>query len=140
MMSYVNGKSTKHKKIKTKHNRKSVSATKSFQYHIVFLSLFYFSAHPKANLLKLLDTYSFQFFLLFIQTCLTLDLADQNLHAVILNNKNVKGKVFITQSCSTLCDPLDCSSPGSSVHGILQTRRLEWVTMPSSRGSSRPRD
>ena len=59
MMSYVNGKSIKQKKIKTKHNRKSVSATKSFQYHIVSLSLFYFSAHPKANLLKLLDTYSF---------------------------------------------------------------------------------
>ena len=38
------------------------------------------------------------------------------------------------------CDPIDCSPPGSSVHGILQARRLEWVAMPSSRGSSRPRD
>ena len=35
---------------------------------------------------------------------------------------------------------MDCSSPGSSVHGILQAKRLEWVGMPSSRGSSRPRD
>ena len=44
------------------------------------------------------------------------------------------------QSCPTLCDPLDCSLPGSSVHGILQARILEWVAMPSSRGSSQPRD
>ena len=40
----------------------------------------------------------------------------------------------------TLCDPMDCSPPGSSVHGILQTRILEWVTTLSSRGSSWPRD
>ena len=40
----------------------------------------------------------------------------------------------------TLCDPVDCSLPGSSVHGILQARILEWVVMPSSRGSSQPRD
>ena len=44
------------------------------------------------------------------------------------------------QSCPTLCDPVACSPPGSSVHGILQARILEWVVMPSSRGSSWPRD
>ena len=44
------------------------------------------------------------------------------------------------QSCLIPCDPIDCSLPGSSVHGILQARVLEWVAMPSSRGSSRPRD
>ena len=38
------------------------------------------------------------------------------------------------------CDPIDCSPAGSSVHGILQVRILEWVAMPSSRGSSWPRD
>ena len=42
--------------------------------------------------------------------------------------------------CLTLCDPMDCSPPGSSVHGIIQARILEWVAMPSSRGSSWPRD
>ena len=42
--------------------------------------------------------------------------------------------------CLTLCDPMDYSPPGSSVHGILQARILEWLAMPSSRGSSRPRD
>ena len=40
----------------------------------------------------------------------------------------------------TLCDLMDCSLPGSSVHGILQVRILEWVSMPSSRGYSQPRD
>ena len=48
--------------------------------------------------------------------------------------------VLFTQSCLTLCNPVDCSPPGSSVHGILQERILEWVAMPSSRGSSQPRD
>ena len=44
------------------------------------------------------------------------------------------------QSCLALCDPMDCNPPGSSVHGILQARILEWVAMPSSRGSSQPKD
>ena len=44
------------------------------------------------------------------------------------------------QSCLTLCNPTDCSPPGSSGHGILQGRILEWVAMPSSRGSAQPRD
>ena len=43
------------------------------------------------------------------------------------------------QSCLTLCNPMDCSPPNSSVHGILQARILEWVVMPSSRASSWPR-
>ena len=46
----------------------------------------------------------------------------------------------VTQSCPTLCDPVGCSLPGSSVHGILQARILEWAAIPFSRGSSRPRD
>ena len=46
----------------------------------------------------------------------------------------------VAQSCPTLCDPVDCSPPGSSVHGILQARVLEWVAISFSRGSSRPRD
>ena len=46
----------------------------------------------------------------------------------------------LLQSCPTLCDPLDCSPPGSSVHGISQARILEWVATLSSRGSSWPRN
>ena len=43
-------------------------------------------------------------------------------------------------SCPALCDPVHCSSPGSSVHGILQARILNWVAMPCSRASSHPKD
>ena len=46
----------------------------------------------------------------------------------------------VTQSCLTLCDPMDCSLPGSSVHGIFQAGILEWVAISFSRGSSWPRD
>ena len=46
----------------------------------------------------------------------------------------------VDQLCLTLCDPMDGSLPGSSVHGILQARILEWVAISFSRGSSRPRD
>ena len=46
----------------------------------------------------------------------------------------------VTQSCPTLCDPMDCSLPDSSVHGIFQARILEWVAISFSRGSSQPRD
>ena len=45
-------------------------------------------------------------------------------------------EVRVIQSCLILCDPVDCSPPGSSVHGILQERILEWVVIPFSRGSS----
>ena len=57
--------------------------------------------------------------------------------------------VFLVHACVShvcvssrvrLCDPVDCSPPGSSVYGILQARILEWVAMPSSRESSQPRD
>ena len=46
----------------------------------------------------------------------------------------------VCHSVMTLCDPMDCSPPVSSVHGILQARTLKWVAIPFSRGSSRPRD
>ena len=49
-------------------------------------------------------------------------------------------KVSVVQSCLTLCGPMVCSLPDSSVHGILQARILEWVAIPFSRGSSWPRD
>ena len=48
--------------------------------------------------------------------------------------------VLVAHSCPDICDPLDCSPPGSSVHGIFQARILEWVAIPFSRGSSQPRD
>ena len=52
----------------------------------------------------------------------------------------LKVKMKVAQSCLTLCDPMDCSPPGSSVPGILQARILEWVAFPFSKGSSQPWD
>ena len=43
--------------------------------------------------------------------------------------------MFVAQSCLTLCEPMDCNPPGSSVHGILQARMLEWFAIPFSRGA-----
>ena len=51
-----------------------------------------------------------------------------------------KSESEVTQSCPSLRDPMDCSLPGSSVHGTHQERILEWVAIPSSRGSSQSRD
>ena len=48
--------------------------------------------------------------------------------------------VLVTQSCPTLCDPMDCRLPCSSVHGILQVRIQDWVAIPFSRGSSQPKN
>ena len=48
--------------------------------------------------------------------------------------------VLVAQSCQTLCNSMDCSSPGSSVHGTFQARMLEQVAISSSRGPSQPRD
>ena len=52
----------------------------------------------------------------------------------ILGHKSVK--VLVAQLCLTLCDPMHCSQPGSSVHGILQARILEWVAISFSRGNT----
>ena len=46
---------------------------------------------------------------------------------------DMKCEVLVVQSCPTLCDPMDCKLPGSSVHGILQARKLEWVAIPFSK-------
>ena len=47
---------------------------------------------------------------------------------------------LVAKSCLTLCDPMDCSPPGPSDHGIFQARILEWVAISFSRGSSQPRN
>ena len=67
--------------------------------------------------------------------------------SIILEAHNVSLSHYVTtklacvhaQSCPTLCNPIDCSLPGSSVHGIFQARMLEWVAISFSRGSSQPR-
>ena len=54
--------------------------------------------------------------------------------------KTIRHVCSVASVVSDFCDPMDYSPSGSSVHGILQARILEWVAMPSSRGSSQPRD
>ena len=61
------------------------------------------------------------------------------LQADSLPAKPGKPILKVAQSCPTLCDPMDCSLPGLSLHGSLHARILEWVAMPSSRRSSQPR-
>ena len=51
-----------------------------------------------------------------------------------------KVEVLVTQSCPALCDPMDCSLPGSSVHGFLQARILEWVAIHSPGDLPSPRE
>ena len=53
---------------------------------------------------------------------------------------NYQSESEVAQLCSTLCDPMGCNPPGSSVSGVLQARILEWVAICFSRGSSQPRD
>jgi hypothetical protein len=55
-------------------------------------------------------------------------------------SKETKKEREVTQWCLTCCDPVDCKLPGSSIHGISQSRVLEWVAISFSRASSRPRD
>ena len=62
------------------------------------------------------------------------------IYIIDINIISVIMSVLSRQSCPTLCDPMDCSPPGSSVHGILQSRTLEWDAICFSRGSSEPRD
>ena len=62
-------------------------------------------------------------------------------HAQLLNIANHSVNVSeVAHSCPTLCDPMDCSLPGSSVRGIFQAKILEWVAISFSRRSSQPRD
>ena len=63
-----------------------------------------------------------------------------DIHLIIQSHVCVCVLTKLFQSYPTLCNPMDCSPPGSSVHEILQARKLEWVTVPSSRGSSWSRD
>ena len=58
---------------------------------------------------------------------------------ILCLSPHFKSESEVAQSCPTLCDPIDCSLPGSSVHGIFQAIVLEWIAISFSRGSSQPR-
>ena len=71
------------------------------------------------------------------ETCISLSLEVQ---LVCILPPPVRSEVKLFSCVMTLCNPMDCSLPGSSIHGIFQARVLEWVAISFSRGSSRPRD
>ena len=85
---------------------------------------------PSAQVLKDLCHSSWHLYIICI---LTIRTGYENMKYETVHAKSL-------QSCPTLCNPMDDSLPGSSIHGILQAWILEWVVMPSSRGSSQPRD
>ena len=73
-----------------------------------------------------------------IFSCSTWDLSSLNRDQTLTPVLSLGSEV--AQSCPTLCDPMDCSLPGSTIHGGFQARILEWVAISFSRRSSRPRD
>ena len=78
------------------------------------------------------------FFFFSFHTYLDLQRSLTSLHE--LHEVSDKNVYVCAQWCLTLCNPMDCSLPGSSVHGIFQVRILEWVTISFSKGSSQPRN
>ena len=61
-------------------------------------------------------------------------------HSAYLTYMQSESESEVAQSCLTVFDPMECSLPGSSIHGIFQARILEWAAISFSRGSSQPRD
>ena len=106
---------------------------------------------PMHSFGKTLLAFDLLHFVLQDQTCL---LFQVSLDFLLLHSSPLwwKGHLFLclssrrsyvcefAQSCPTLCNSMDCSLPGSSIHGIFQARVLEWVAISFSRGSSLPRD
>ena len=68
------------------------------------------------------------------------DISPPEISFVFSSHFHRESESEVAQSCPTLCDPMDCSLPGSSVHGILQAIVLKWIAIPFSMGSSLPWD
>ena len=91
---------------------------------------------PECHMVEIIQYVAFSHWLLSLSSMLL-----RSLHVFLwLDRSFLFVKSESAQSCLTLLDPMDCSPPGSSVHGILQARILEWVAIPFSRRSSQPRD
>ena len=87
------------------------------------------------------DTFSINFVSMFIQPTLHFKHFEATLLMSVASNlAEWFCCCLVAKSCPTLCDPMDCSLPGSSVHGISQARILEWFAISYSRGSSKLRD
>ena len=85
--------------------------------------------------------YLYCFFLAIVRFCIIKFNKIVCLRQIVFGDQREQKKESeVAQLYLTLCDPVDCSLPGSSIHGIFQARVLEWVAISFSRGSSRPRD
>ena len=84
-------------------------------------------------------TYGFTFCVWMNRMSLGLNL-DKFCNNLVLRFPDLWFLSVVAQSCLTLCNPVNCSPPGSTVHEILQARILEWIVIPFSRGFSQPRD
>ena len=99
-----------------------------------------FRTHPKSRVIFLEILNSISSTKSSFQTSQSLSFqVDMNFKGTLLNPLKWKVKVLVSQSCPILCNSMDCSLPGSFIHGILQSRIPEWVAIPFSRGSSWPR-
>ena len=121
------------------------------QCHLIsFLAfLFFLSTHKNENIDVTIDRYIYRFNIYLVQKIKKHEVGESQYTEFILDSvpciyihswyiKYLKSGLF-AQSYLTLCDPMDCSPPGSSVRGIFQARILEWVAIPFSRESSPPR-
>ena len=88
------------------------------------------------NFLLLEKDWSFVLFRPSTDWLRSMHIVEVNLLCSTVTTLNISVKVLVAQSCPTLCNPMDCSPPGSSVCGILQARIQEWVAIPFSRESS----
>ena len=118
----------------------------SFSAHGVFSRQEYCSGLPFPSPVDLIPTQGSNPWLLCLLHCRQiLYLLSQKIKFIILTIlslqfENEMNWNKVAQLCLTLCDPIDCSLPASSVHGIFQSRVMEWVAISFSRGSSWPRD
>ena len=83
---------------------------------------------------------SFYLWIFAMSSCLTISKGTKRVSFLSIMINSGKVKVLVAQLCLALCDPMDYSPLGSSVHGLLQARILEWDAISSSRGLSQPRE
>ena len=105
--------------------------------HTLFFLFFFFHWDPLA-MCPTVDSLAAVFAVKIPDSCASLLVKWQEASVVTCNT--CVHACSVTQSCSNLCHPVDCSPPDSSVQGIFQARILEWVALSSSRGSSPSRD
>ena len=83
---------------------------------------------------------SFYLWIFAMSSCLTISKGTKRVSFLNIMINSGKVKVLVAQLCLALCDPMDYSPLGSSVHGLLQARILEWGAISSSRELSQPRE